>query len=96
MLAFEISHNGTKILVAGSEAIEGGALQAGVGTDDTSEDAGKLTVFGISKYIEGVQQDMLHWKEDYPLTVGDEIKIRIVRVSHADPPQEITDPAKDE
>ncbi|WP_138223085.1 hypothetical protein [Nibricoccus aquaticus] len=96
MIAIEVSCNGAKVVLAGSEALEGGMIGASVDVPDTCEDKVLLTVFGVTKYVEGEQQRVLYWKERMPFSVGDEIRIRAIPSSVADPHESESDPLTEE
>jgi len=95
MIALEITINGKKIVLAGAPSLAGGVTSV-VKAPSPGEPVGALTVFGITEFVEGEEQLMLNWKENHPVSVGDEIRICIKEVSKADPPESSENPAHQE
>jgi len=96
MIAFEILQNGRRIVVAGADVLKGGTIHASVGMNDTSERDLSLTVFGVTKFVEGEAQSFLSWKDGQRIPIDQEITIRVVEVDQADLPESERDPAFDE
>ncbi len=86
MIGLEISCNGKRVIVAGGDRVFSvssvvnvlGKLGENIKKD--FEPFGNLTVLGISEPHGKKPQQMITWNHKTDLSVGDEIKIRIVEI----------------
>lgn len=96
MTALEVTCNGSKIVLAGSNDLGAGALAAIIEVPNTREDRALLTASGVTQYVEGTPQRALYWKERFPLSFGDEITMRVVQTDSGDLPESEADPLTQE
>jgi len=93
MIAFEVSLNGRKVVLAGAEDL--GVLNAIVTAVGKlghlsqgarrKQDSFDVRIGGLTSRIDGQKNEHLNWFKQ-SLIIGDEIKVKIVEVDSVEPP----------